>query len=42
VHCRSGFRAATAASLLARRDRDVVLVDDDWANASSVGLEVAA
>ena len=31
VHCRSGFRAAIAASLLARRGRDVVLVTDDWA-----------
>lgn len=29
VHCRSGFRAAIAASLLARRGREVVLVTDD-------------
>ena len=28
VHCRSGYRAAIAASLLARADREVVLVDD--------------
>ena len=29
VHCASGFRAAVAASLLAREGRDVVHVDDD-------------
>ena len=28
VHCQSGYRAAIAASLLARADREVVLVDD--------------
>ena len=38
VHCQAGFRAATAAGLLARLGRDVVLVDDDWARAASVGL----
>ncbi|MCH7969847.1 MAG: MBL fold metallo-hydrolase [Chloroflexi bacterium] len=32
VHCQSGYRAAIAASLLARADREVVLVDDDFAN----------
>jgi rhodanese-related sulfurtransferase len=30
VHCRSGFRAAIAAGLLARAGRTVVHVDDDW------------
>ena len=30
VHCASGYRAAIAASLLARSGRDVVLVDDSF------------
>ena len=34
VHCASGYRAAIAASLLDRIGRDVVLVDDDWTNAT--------
>ena len=42
VHCRSGFRAAIAASLLARRGRDVVLVTDDWAAVESLGLVTEA
>ncbi len=42
VHCRSGFRAAIAASLLARRGRDVVLVTDDWARVESIGLPTVA
>lgn len=40
VHCRSGFRAAIAASLLARAGRDVVLVTDDWEKAEDIGLPV--
>ena len=35
VHCGSGYRAGIAASLLQRAGRDVVLVDDDWANAEN-------
>ena len=42
VHCRSGFRAAIAASLLARHGRDVVLVTDDWAQVTSIGLPTVA
>ncbi|WP_107771840.1 rhodanese-like domain-containing protein [Nocardioides sediminis] len=42
VHCRSGFRAAIAASLLARRGRDVVLVTDDWEQIASTGLATVA
>ncbi len=42
VHCRSGYRASIAASLLARRGRDVVLVDDDWENAAAAGLPIEA
>ena len=30
VHCRSGYRAGIAASILHRMGRDVVHVDDDW------------
>ena len=35
VHCRSGYRAGIAASLIARTGRPVVHVDDDWANADT-------
>ncbi|BCJ49293.1 MBL fold metallo-hydrolase [Actinoplanes sp. NBRC 14428] len=38
VHCAAGYRAASAASLLARAGRDAVAVDDDWVNASAAGL----
>ncbi len=40
VHCASGFRASIAASLLDRAGRDVVLIDDDFANAEGAGLEI--
>jgi rhodanese-related sulfurtransferase len=30
VHCRSGYRAGIAASILQRMGRSVVHVDDDW------------
>ncbi|MCH7907134.1 MAG: MBL fold metallo-hydrolase [Chloroflexi bacterium] len=32
VHCQSGYRASIAASLLARADREVVLIADDLSN----------
>jgi glyoxylase-like metal-dependent hydrolase (beta-lactamase superfamily II)/rhodanese-related sulfurtransferase len=38
VHCASGFRASIAASVLARAGHDVVLVDDEYANAEKLGL----
>jgi glyoxylase-like metal-dependent hydrolase (beta-lactamase superfamily II)/rhodanese-related sulfurtransferase len=38
VHCASGFRASIAASLLARAGHDVILVDDEFANAEALGL----
>lgn len=38
VHCHSGFRAAIAASLLARAGRRVVLVTDDWDRLGDTGL----
>ena len=38
VHCHGGYRAIVAASLLAARGRQVVSVDDDFANAAAAGL----
>lgn len=38
VHCASGFRASIAASLLDRAGRDVVLIDDEFANAAAAGM----
>ena len=40
VHCRSGYRASVAASLLCAAGRRVVLVDDDWERAAEIGLRV--
>lgn len=37
VHCASGYRASIAASLLDRVGHDVVLIDDDFANAAPTG-----
>lgn len=37
VHCGRGFRASIAASLLERAGREVVAVDDDFANAGPAG-----
>ncbi|MFI7601748.1 rhodanese-like domain-containing protein [Actinoplanes sp. NPDC049681] len=42
VHCAAGYRAAAAASLLARAGRRAVAVDDDWANAAAAGLPVTS
>jgi len=41
VHCASGVRSAIGASLLARACRDVVYIDDDWANAADTGLRMS-
>ena len=41
VHCASGVRSAIGASLLARAGRDVVYLDDDWANAADTGLPMS-
>jgi rhodanese-related sulfurtransferase len=40
VHCRSGYRAAIAASLLQAAGRPVVSVDDDFTQARRAGLAV--
>jgi glyoxylase-like metal-dependent hydrolase (beta-lactamase superfamily II)/rhodanese-related sulfurtransferase len=40
VHCRSGYRASLAASILAARGRDVVAVDDEFTNAADAGVEL--
>ena len=39
VHCASGYRAAIAASLLDRAGRDVVLVDDDFEQATDLVVD---
>jgi hydroxyacylglutathione hydrolase len=41
VYCATGFRAAVAASLLARAGRRPVLIDDDFAQAAKAGLAIA-
>ena len=38
VHCAAGYRATIAAGILDRAGRDVVLVDDDFARVSEVGI----
>ncbi|PND54613.1 MBL fold metallo-hydrolase [Mycobacterium sp. ENV421] len=38
VHCGSGYRASVAASLLDRVGRDVVLIDDAFTKAGTLGL----
>jgi hydroxyacylglutathione hydrolase len=40
VHCASGFRASIAASILDRAGRDVVHIDDEYANAEKAGLPI--
>jgi hydroxyacylglutathione hydrolase len=40
VHCRTGYRSAVAASLLAARGRDVISIDDEIGNAMTAGLPV--
>ena len=41
VHCASGYRASTAASIVTANGGNVVLVDDDFdANAAAAGLPV--
>ena len=42
VHCRSGYRASIAASLLQRAGREVVLIDDEFERAAHSGLEVSS
>ncbi|MFD0478383.1 rhodanese-like domain-containing protein [Nonomuraea thailandensis] len=42
VHCGSGYRATAAASLLARAGRQVVLVNDAFADAASSGLAMVS
>jgi glyoxylase-like metal-dependent hydrolase (beta-lactamase superfamily II)/rhodanese-related sulfurtransferase len=40
VHCRSGYRASLAASILAAAGRSVVAVDDEFTNAGPAGVDV--
>jgi hydroxyacylglutathione hydrolase len=39
VYCGSGYRASIAASILDRRGRALVLIDDSYANAATAGLD---
>ena len=38
VHCQSGYRSMTAASLLAARDRQVICVNDHFSNAAAADV----
>ncbi len=40
VHCRSGYRASIAGSLLARAGRDVVVIDDEFDNAGTSSVDL--
>jgi len=40
VHCRSGYRATVAASMLQADGRTVTAIDDDFAHAGPAGLEL--
>ena len=42
VHCRSGYRAMIAASLLQAAGRAVVAIDDEFARAAAAGLPLAS
>jgi len=42
VHCGSGYRSGTAASILQRAGRDVVHIDADWDAAADAGLPVVS
>jgi hydroxyacylglutathione hydrolase len=42
VHCAAGYRATVASSLLAAAGRDVVCIDDDFANAAPAGLAMTS
>ncbi|MET8762903.1 MBL fold metallo-hydrolase [Lentzea sp. NPDC004782] len=42
VHCKSGYRASIAASVLAAADHHVVVIDDEFDRAEQAGLPLAA
>ena len=42
VHCRSGYRASIAASVLAAAGRSVVVIDDEFDRAERAGVPMAA
>ncbi|MFI6298238.1 rhodanese-like domain-containing protein [Nonomuraea sp. NPDC050790] len=41
VHCGSGYRATAAASILAKAGRDVVVIDDMFADAAAQGVPMS-
>jgi hydroxyacylglutathione hydrolase len=42
VHCKAGYRAAVAASLLAAAGRQIVAINDDFSSALPAGLRTAS
>jgi hydroxyacylglutathione hydrolase len=40
VHCGSGYRASIAASMLAATGGDIVLIDDEYTNAATGGVQL--
>jgi rhodanese-related sulfurtransferase len=40
IHCGTGYRATIAASMIAAKGRDAVIIDDEWANAASAGVSL--
>jgi glyoxylase-like metal-dependent hydrolase (beta-lactamase superfamily II)/rhodanese-related sulfurtransferase len=40
VHCGTGYRASIAASILGAAGRDVVLINDEYANAADAGVRI--
>jgi hydroxyacylglutathione hydrolase len=42
VHCRSGYRASVAASILDAAGREVVAIDDEYDRAATAGLPVTS
>ncbi len=42
VHCKAGYRAAVAASLLAAGGRQIVAINDDFSSALAAGLRTAS
>ena len=42
VHCAGGYRASVAASMLDAGEREVVAIDDTFANAEKVGLHLVS
>jgi rhodanese-related sulfurtransferase len=42
VHCAAGYRASVAGSLLARAERSVMVVSDQFSSAVTAGLDIVS